>query len=93
MTRYLAIIFVLHGPDEPHRIIRLPIFRRTRISPPKPLAAASRFQWLDFFPTFQQVQEGILKKSLVGPVIADKLGLVLINGGPAPTQKLAAKPH
>jgi hypothetical protein len=46
----------------------------------------------DFFPTFAQVQEGILKKSLVGPVITDNLGLVLINGGPAPTQKLAANP-
>jgi hypothetical protein len=47
----------------------------------------------DFFPTFQQVQEGIMKKSLVGPVIADNLGLVLINSSPASPQKLAAKPH
>jgi uncharacterized membrane protein required for colicin V production len=47
----------------------------------------------DFFPTFQQVQEGILKKSFVGPVITDNLGLVLINGGPAATQKLAANPR
>jgi uncharacterized membrane protein required for colicin V production len=47
----------------------------------------------DFFPTFQQVQEGVLKKSLVGPVITDNLGLVLINSVPAGPQKLAANPH
>ena len=47
----------------------------------------------DYFPTFEQVQEGVLKKSLVGPVITDHLGLVLINGGPASPQKLAANPH
>ena len=48
----------------------------------------------DFFPTFQQVQEWIMKKSLVGPVIADNLGLVLINSGLGFAAKvMAAKPH
>ncbi len=28
----------------------------------------------DFFPTFQQVQEGVFKKSFLGPLISDHLG-------------------
>src|SRR5664279_2868797 len=36
----------------------------------------------DFFPTFQQVQEGVFKKSLVGPFITDYLGVILINSVP-----------
>jgi uncharacterized membrane protein required for colicin V production len=47
----------------------------------------------DFFPTFQQVQEGVFKKSLVGPFIADHLGVILINSVPAVADKTPAKSH
>jgi uncharacterized membrane protein required for colicin V production len=45
----------------------------------------------DFFPTLQQVQEDVFKKSLIGPFIKDYLGAVLINSVPsdADKQKLA----
>jgi hypothetical protein len=92
MTRYLAIIlFCMSLMSAPH-------YTAAEIQAEKDFAAQTfgggqqGFNG-DFFPTFQQVQEGILKKSLVGPVIADNLGLVLINSGPASPQKLAAKPH
>ena len=47
----------------------------------------------DFFPTFQQVQEGVFKKSQVGPFIVDHLGVILINGVPASGDKTPAKPR
>ncbi len=46
----------------------------------------------DFFPTFQQVQEGVFKKSFVGPFITDHLGVILINTVPANTDKTSVKP-
>jgi uncharacterized membrane protein required for colicin V production len=45
----------------------------------------------NFFPTFQQVQEGVFKKSLVGPFIADHLGVMLIHSVPVAGQKTPAK--
>jgi len=45
----------------------------------------------DFFPTFQQVQEGVFVKSKVGPLIKDRLGVVLINTVPPGSQKTLAK--
>jgi uncharacterized membrane protein required for colicin V production len=47
----------------------------------------------DFFPTFQQVQAGVFKKSDVGPFVSDHLGMILINNGPAGTERTAAKSH
>jgi len=47
----------------------------------------------DFFPTFQQVQESVFKRSQVGPFIADHLGAILINSAPASAAKTAAKPR
>jgi uncharacterized membrane protein required for colicin V production len=47
----------------------------------------------NFFPTFQQVQEGVFKKSLVGPFIKDHLGMILINSVPAVADKTPAKSH
>lgn len=47
----------------------------------------------DFFPTFQQVQEGVFKKSLVGPFITDYLGVILINSVPVVADKTPAKPR
>ena len=86
MTRYLAIIlFCMALMNAPH-------YTAADIQADKDFAAQTfgggqqGFNG-DFFPTFQQVQEGILKKSLVGPVIADNLGLVLINGGPGSDAK------
>ncbi|MEI9865712.1 MAG: CvpA family protein [Limisphaerales bacterium] len=45
----------------------------------------------DFFPTFQQVQAGVFKNSLVGPFIKDHLGMILIDGSPAGGEKKLAK--
>jgi hypothetical protein len=39
------------------------------------------------------VQESVFKKSLVGPFIADHLGMMLINSVPASAGKTPAKPH
>ena len=45
----------------------------------------------DFFPTMPQLQEAVFKKSLIGPVITDHLGALLINSvateGPQPAIK------
>jgi len=46
----------------------------------------------DFFPTFQQVQEGVFKKSFVGPLITDHLGVILINTVPASDEKAPVNP-
>ncbi|MEJ0091496.1 MAG: CvpA family protein [Limisphaerales bacterium] len=45
----------------------------------------------DYFPTFQQVQAGVFKNSLVGPFIKDHLGVVLIDTAPAGGEKKLAK--
>ena len=47
----------------------------------------------DFFPTFQQVQESVFKKSQIGPLIADHLAVVLINTAPASVEKKPVKSH
>jgi uncharacterized membrane protein required for colicin V production len=46
----------------------------------------------DFFPTFQQVQQGVFRESKVGQLISDHLGMILINGTPADAAKTPAKP-
>jgi len=45
----------------------------------------------DFFPTFQEVQESVLKKSQVGPFISDHLAIILIGSPPASPQNTVAK--
>jgi len=45
----------------------------------------------DFFPTFQQVQEAVFKKSLIGPLITDHLGVMLINCAPPEAVKPPVK--
>jgi uncharacterized membrane protein required for colicin V production len=47
----------------------------------------------DFFPTFQQVQESVFKKSQIGPLIADHLAVVLISTAPASVEKKPVKSH
>ena len=47
----------------------------------------------DFFPTFQQVQAGIFKNSLIGSFIKDRLAVVLINSAPVGSIKPTAKPR
>jgi uncharacterized membrane protein required for colicin V production len=45
----------------------------------------------DFFPTLQTVQEGVFKKSFIGPYIKDDLGAVLIQGAPPDADKQPPK--
>lgn len=37
----------------------------------------------DYFPTLQEIQEQVFKKSFLGPIIKDKLNMLLINLKPA----------
>jgi uncharacterized membrane protein required for colicin V production len=92
MARYLAIIlFCMALMNAPH-------YTAAEIQANKDFAAQTfgggqqGFNG-DFFPTFQQVQESVFKKSLVGPLIADHLGMILINSAPASAGKTPAKPH
>lgn len=45
----------------------------------------------DFFPTLRTVQEGVFKKSFIGPYIKDYLGTVLIQGAPPDADKQPPK--
>jgi len=46
----------------------------------------------DYIPDLQTIQASVFKKSFLGPYITDYLGTLLINTGPAGSQKPAAKP-
>ena len=47
----------------------------------------------DYFPTLQQIQEQVFKKSVVGPFLKAKLGMLLINAtGGAPSSSAAPAP-
>lgn len=92
MTRYLAIIlFCMALMNAPH-------YTAADIKADKDFAAQTfgggqqGFNG-DFFPTFEQMQESVCKKSLVGPFIADHLGLILINSVPPSAGKALAKTH
>ena len=45
----------------------------------------------DFFPTYQQVQEGVFKKSVIGAFITDHLGVMLIGGESGTSQSAPVK--
>ena len=91
-TRYLAVIFFFLA------LMNAPRYTVAEIQAHKEFAAKTfgggekGFSG-DFFPTFQQVQEGVFRNSLVGPFISDHLVVMLIDSAPASSGRTQAKLH
>jgi hypothetical protein len=92
VTRYLAVIFFFLA------LMNAPRYSNADIKAHKEYAAKTfgggqqGFSG-DFFPTFQEVQEGVFRNSLVGPLISDHLVVMLIDSAPVRGNRSQAKLH